>query len=557
MQTENIKHLSFDSILEQLHSLETRLARLEGKLSTENARQFSENAQSAEEEANLVEVDKSVIESNVVEYGLAWVGSIVLLFGITFLMTFTQNHLNGILSSLIGYFAAAAVFLIGWSLRNSFPHLSFMLNIGAHLLLFYVTLRLYFFSPVPVIPVKFVVILLMLIATGAMLYGALRRGSEFMGAIGVILVLATALISDSTHYTLPLLVVASATSMYLFIRNAWWHQLILSLILVYVCHVLWLFGDPLMEHPFGVVQAPQFNLFYLFAYGTIFSLIPLIKQKGEFPDGVYTASIILNGISFSMVVFLVVLSFYTKGYVWIFSLISAICLFYSIFLKFRTNRLFDSAFYACFSFMALSIAVYGYANLPGAYLLLSLQSLLVVSWALWFRSKIIVVMNTILFVGMLLVYLSFSQQVNQVNFAFAITAFVTARVINWRRDRLTLKTDMIRNVYLITLFFTVLFALYHAVPKQYITLSWTIAALSYFIFSLVMKLVKYRWMAIATLLVTAIYLFVFDFANMEVGYRVVAFLFLAFITLGASLYFTKQMRKKKHGAATDDAVNSA
>jgi hypothetical protein len=196
--------------------------------------------------------------------------------------------------------------------------------------------------------------------------------------------------------------------------------------------------------------------------------------------------------------------------------------------------------------MALSIAVYGYSGLPGAYLLLSLQSLLVVSWALWFRSRIIVVMNTFLFVGMLVAYLAFSQSVDKVNFAFAITAFVTARIINWKKTRLTLQTDMVRNVYLMTLFFTLLFAFYHAVPRQYITLSWTAVALFYFIYSLIMKNIKYRWMAIATLLITAVYLFVYDFAHMEVGYRVIAFLFLAFITLGASLYFTKQMKKKQH-----------
>jgi hypothetical protein len=546
MQTENVENLSFDNILEKLHSLETRLERLEGKLSSDSFILREGTAvMNDDDEGNLVEVDKAVIESNVVEYGLAWVGSIVLLFGITFLMTFTQNHVNGVLASLIGYLAVASVFLIGYYLRNSFPHLSYMLNIGAHLLLFYVTLRLYFFSPQPVIPVKSLVILLMFLAAVVELWSAYRRNSQLMGSVGILLILATAIISDSTYFTLSLLVMASAVSLFLFIRFGWWRQVILAILLVYFCHALWLFGNPPMEHPFGVVPTHQFNLLFLFAYGTIFSLIPLVKQRGNFPDSVYATAIILNGVSFSAVIMLVVLSFFTAGYVWIFGLISAICLIYSIFLKFRTSRLFDSAFFACFSFMSLSIAVYGYSNLPGAYLLLSLQSLLVVSWALWFRSKIIVVMNTFLFVGMLLVYLSFSHPVNQVNFAFAVTAFVSARIINWKRERLTLQTDMIRNVYLLTLFVTVLFALYHAVPRQYITLSWTGAALSYFMLSLVLKNIKYRWMAISTLLVTAVYLFMYDFAHMEVGYRVIAFLFLAFITLGASLYFTKQMKRKK------------
>jgi len=152
--------------------------------------------------------------------------------------------------------------------------------------------------------------------------------------------------------------------------------------------------------------------------------------------------------------------------------------------------------------MALSVAVYGYSKLPNAYWLLALQSLLVVSWALWFRSKIIVVMNTVLFIGILLLYIAFYPSVDKVNIAFVITAFISARIINWKKERLTLQTEMIRNAYLITLFFTMLFALYHLVPQQYVTLSWTGAAVFYFIFSLALKLIKYRWMAIATVLVT-------------------------------------------------------
>jgi hypothetical protein len=280
-----------------------------------------------------------------------------------------------------------------------------------------------------------------------------------------------------------------------------------------------------MGHPTGAVHAHQFNLLYLFTYGTLYSLVPMVPKSERIGNSVYASVIVLNGVLFSLVMMMVVASFYPHNYVWIFGIIAATCLIYSVFLKFRTGRIFDPSFYACFSFMALSVAIYGYSKLPGAYLLLSLQSLLVVSWALWFRSRIIVV-------------------VNQVNFAFAVTAFISARVLNWKKERLTLQTYMLRNSYLISLFFIVLFSLYHAVPPQYVTPSWTAAALIYFLLSLALKNVKYRWMAIATLMVTAVYLFVVDLAHMEVGYRVIAFLFLAFITLGASLYFTLRFRKR-------------
>ena len=107
-----------------------------------------------------------------------------------------------------------------------------------------------------------------------------------------------------------------------------------------------------------------------------------------------------------------------------------------------------------------------------------------------------------------------------------------------------MRTDGLRNLYLFETFFMVLYSLHQVVPDQYVTLSWTIAAALYLVMSIVLHNIKYRWMAIFTFIATAIYLFVFDLANLQVGYRVIAFLFLAVISLTASVYYTKRLRKK-------------
>jgi hypothetical protein len=328
----------------------------------------------------------------------------------------------------------------------------------------------------------------------------------------------------------------------------WWRAMLITLALVYMAQSTWLLNNPLMGNPVGPSATHPYNLVSLFIYGTIYSIVPVLRQSGKFPNSIFPATILINGMCFSIVLLFVCASFYTGDYVWIFGLISVLCLFYSVFLKYRTIRVFDPSFYAIYSFMALSIAVYGYSKFPDALWLLALQSLLVVSWALWFRSKIIVVMNTLLFILIIGFYMAFYPPVDKVNFAFVITAFVSARIINWKKERLTLKTEMIRNIYLSILFFTMLFALYHVVPEQYVTLSWTCAAVFYFIMSLLLRNIKYRWMAITTVLFTGFYLFFVDFSHLETGYRVLAFLFLAVISLGASLYFTKKVRKKAHPA---------
>ena len=538
-------------LLDKVNSLEVRIEKIEQQLEATTlqgasaGRSYRHSSDESDNDAfEELTVDKGLIESNIFEYGLAWFGSLVLLFGIVFLLNFASNYLNGPLASSVGYLAVAGVFFLAWYLRNSYSHLSYMLNLSAHLLVYYITLRLYFFTGNPVIPIKTIVVVILLIAITVQCYFAIKQDSELLAAIAMALSIATALFTDKTMVTLLLMILTAAISVIFLIRYGWWRLMLASMILVYFSQIVWLLGNPIMGHDFGATATDSFNLVTLFACGLIFSLIPLVKQNGRIPDGVYTSSILVNGICFTAVLSLIIISFYLNSYVLIFSLISFLCLVYSIFLKYKFTRLFDSAFYAIYSFMALSIAVYGYSKLPNAYWLLALQSLLVVSWALWFRSKIIVVMNTFLFTGILAIYMAFYPSVDKVNIAFVIAAFISARIINWKKERLTLQTEMIRNTYLITLFLTMLFALYHLVSRQYVTLSWTGAAVFYFVMSLILKNIKYRWMAIATVLVTGFYLFFVDLSHLETGYRVLAFLFLAVISIGASLYFTKRGRKK-------------
>ena len=152
-------------------------------------------------------------------------------------------------------------------------------------------------------------------------------------------------------------------------------------------------------------------------------------------------------------------------------------------------------------------------------------------------------MNSLLFLAILSVYLLTSKSVDGVNFSFAFIPIISARIINWQKSRLEIRTELIRNVYLFEGFFMVLFALYHALPSHLVTLSWTFAALFYFLLSLILKNKKYRYMALGTMISAAIYLFAVDLAKIEAVYRVLAFLFLAVISIGISIYYTNRIKK--------------
>ena len=531
-----------EKLLNQYDSLEKRISLIEARLGAADISVWK--PQEEDQEFDISFGSSADIEVRIGSHGLAWLGNIVLIFGIMFLMTYAQNLGYSLLPSILGYLLAGSIFIVAHKIRKSLSHLDFMLNFSGYILAFYVTLRLHFLTPDPVISQVGIGLAIILILIAGLIGFALRKNSEFLASLAIIFLVATALISDITQVTMALLVVAAATSAVLFLRKEWRHLLMVSLFLVYISHLIWLMGTPFLGNPLGVVDAHQNNLFYLFVYAAIYAFMPLAPRKESIPERFYISIVIWNAISFLVLVLLVVLAFYEENYAGIFTGIAIICLVYAVILHKRSSREFIPALFACFGFMAMSVSVYGFTGLPNAHLLLALQSLLVVSMALWFRSKIIVVVNTLLYLVILLIYVIAYPSVDGINIVFALVALASARILNWQKERLTLQTEIQRNLYLVEAFFMVLYSLQQVVPAQYVTLSWTLAAAVYLVMSFILQNIKYRWMAIFTFVATAIYLFVVDLASLQVGYRVLAFLFLAVISLAASVYYTKRLRKK-------------
>ena len=105
-----------------------------------------------------------------------------------------------------------------------------------------------------------------------------------------------------------------------------------------------------------------------------------------------------------------------------------------------------------------------------------------------------------------------------------------------------------RNAYLTTAFIVFPYALYHSVPAGYIGLSWVAIAIFYYILSLILHNKKYRWMALLTLLLTVLYVFIIGITKLEPVYRIVSFIVLGLVLLAISLFYTK----KKSASGTDE-----
>lgn len=548
--SDNITKNKLNLLFEQIDSLKKRISKLEKKVFLDNNIGINPsteemNSQHFDESIAPEVAEESLLESNIGEYGLAWFGNIVLLFGGIFLHLFIQSKGKPMLAALIGFAFVASMILVSKKMEKSFTFLSAIFRLFAKILLFYVIIKLHFFTAYPIIANRYIGIGLLLIPVIYQIYLSLKLKSEKHSQLGLLFLIITAVISNETHIYLPLLTLASAGSFYLMFRFGWSKTLLLTLNLVYFSFLVWVMGNPFVTSTFKVVSSSQFSEYYLMIIAALFSTVFLIKQNRLFPKSSVFSILILNGMGFTFLLVLLTFLFFQNSYQVLFASISIFCIIYSIVLKKYSLWKYSPALYAVYGFVAISITFYGVFKIPMIFLTLTLQSLLVLSMALWFRSKIIIVMNTIMFVVLAILYFGFFDSVNIINFSFPIVAAISARIIHWQNDRLTLKTQFIRNIYLLILFVTMLYALKKALPGEYITLSWSIAALLYFVLSILLHLVKYRYLAIATLGVASIYLFFVDLATIDVVYRIIAFLVLAIISIGISIFYVIKARKKE------------
>jgi hypothetical protein len=532
---------------QSIDSLQSRVELLENKLATWESSSLKRFLVRNEEEPEESESDENQkgIESTIGEDGFAWISSIISIFFVVFLMVLFQKNSGSLAATMSGLAATGGIYLVTLLLRKKFPGQVNRIQTGILLLLYYIALRLHYFSGDPLIKNLPLSLIFLAIPVIVQFIYALRKKSQFLLGIGMIMLISAGLFSDVTEIILLSGAVITGLSITLLWQNNWSQQVYFALFLVYLNHLLWLFGNPVGGNAFVMRDSAGINLVFLFMYGILFSIGSILLHKKEQPVSFSISTTIWNALLFSMILILEVAAFYKASYMVIFAVIAVCSLGYSALLQFKEKHAFITAFYACVSFISISITIYGYAGLPLSYLFLALQSLLVVSIALWFRSRLMVWVNTFLFAGMLLFYLVKSPSLDSVNFTFVIVALLNARFLNWKKERLTLQSEALRNIFLIAAFFMTLLSIYKAVPTQFITLSWVGASAVYFILSILIRNIKYRYLAIGTLFVAILYLVAIDMKSMDIGFRVVAFLIVAVISLAGSLYYTNLKRKAK------------
>lgn len=535
---------------ETLRNLEARLARIEAYLQLGPMPSTSTNAALAESVSEpSAEAKETALELKIGEYWLARVGLVALIIGAAFFIAYPFAFLPPLLHRLLGFLAVAGLFAVSRMWRANYPYLSRILFGGGLVLLYYAVLRLHFFSETAFIASKPVALAALTLVNFALFLAAAKRASEFLAGVAIFLGYATALVGDQTLFTLASLTLVALVAVYFMMQHRHHRAGMLGLALAYFAHALWLLNNPLLGHPLVAVTEPQNNLVYLFAYAIIFAAPNLLRKEEELGNAVKILLPLMNGMGFFAMATLVGATFFEKQLAASNFAVAALFLACAIAAwRLRASR-YATSFYACFGYLALSVAIFSRFDSPQYFIWLGWQSLLVISTAIWFRSQIVVVANTAIYLGIFLAYLKVAPSTLAVNLSYAVVALLSARLLNWKTERLALKTELMRNAYLASAFIIIAYGLYHAVPKNYVSLSWLGAAGFYFLMSLLLKNKKYRWMAIFTLLLTVLYVFFVDLARLEAGFRVLSFLALGLMLMAVSLLYA---RARKRNASADE-----
>jgi uncharacterized membrane protein len=96
------------------------------------------------------------------------------------------------------------------------------------------------------------------------------------------------------------------------------------------------------------------------------------------------------------------------------------------------------------------------------------------------------------------------------------------------------------------------YALYHTVPSGYVSLSWVGVAGFYYLLSIILKNKKYRWMALLTFMLTALYLLAIGTINFDPVFRLISFIVLGTALIIVSILYTKVRNKNKPENSTQN-----
>jgi uncharacterized membrane protein len=542
------KDHSSEELFNYLKNLDERISKIEQKL------QISVNYEN--KELLDVDVNETIVELSseekeerlefqIGQFWLAKLGILIFFIGVAFLMSFPFKHIPVIVDIIFGYAFCVVVYFISIHWREIYSHLSDYLLGGGLFLFYFTTLRMHFFGNGILISETPVEVILLSVTVAIILFISIKRKSNYLILLSLILGYVTALISNNPYSIFGFLTLLSLLTVYLKLKYNWHTFIFAGIFLTYISHFLWFMNNPVLGNTLQPVQGLSVNLMFLLIYSVIFASGERLR-KSPFPENATVVfSSILNAGSCYFLFFLI--TFVNKdSSASLYHLIASI-IFIAIAIQFWLKEQSKSStfIYAMLGYFALTVAIIYEVKSPGFFILLCWQSIIVLSTAVWFRSKYIVLANFVIYILIFVTYLILEGKLSTTSLSFGIVALLSARILNWKKDRLELTTEQMRNAYLLTALVIIPYALFHAMPEGWASVSWIVVAIIYYALSVILKSKKYRWMALATLGLTVGYVFIIGITNEDFTYKIISFLALGLVMLVISVLYTKKKKKEK------------
>ncbi len=531
---------------ERLALIEARLSRLERHLELTADLGDDPDGAAAAPTPEAAAASDEELEFALGQKWFARAGIMVLAIGAGFTLSLPYPGLPSALPSLVGYVLVGLLFLVSHRWEKSFDLVSHYFRAAAMALLFFATLRLFYFSATPALSLAAVPGKLLLVAAaGINLTIALRRQSPWLMALALAMGYSAAILVQSPGLLFPLLTALAVLAVYVWHRHRWTLILLGVMMATYLAHLHWALNNPLLGNPLRFAPEPFGSVLCILVYGMVFTLPALLNRDPEDKAYVVLAGSFLNlGLGYGLFLVHTTAAFEPAM---VFSHLVAAGVFLglaALLWRIRQSRIV-CAFYATFGYMAMSMAILKAFPAPELFIWLSGQSLLVVATALWFRSPFIIVANFFIYCTIVLGYMVVTRHESGISIGFGLVALLSARILNWQQERLQLRTEMMRNAYLFVVFAVFPYALSHLLPKTLVALSWVAMAGVYYLMCWILKNQKYRWMGHFTLLLTVFYALSLSITQLKPEYRILSYLVLGTVLVFISLTFSRQKSRLK------------
>ena len=528
-------------ILQHLKSIESRISKIENYLDLHP----SPTEEGIEAEPIITkkktETDEE-LEFRIGQFWFAKLGIFVFLVGWLIGNTLPFENLNQIIPVVIGFLVGLAVIGTSYFIKKRFPHISGWVLGSGFIIIYIASLRLHFFSPTPLLIDIIPVLIIAYIVSFILIITGIKWSSPYITALGFSVGYLSALVGDYSLLIFSTITLLAIQSSYLKVKFNWIELLNFTIVLSYLVHLIWFINNPLLGNQLELQTSELFNLIFILLYQIIFTLAYFTDKKYDEHLPAAISILIITSMGYGLFLLITILSTPSLGQVY-HLLASIIFIGFAILFFTKKSSRIATFYYAMTGYAALSIAIILQFDKPDFFMWLCWQSLIVVSTAVWFRSKFIIVANFFIFLLIFLAFLVLSGATSSISLSFGIVALLSARILNWKKDQLELKTEQMRNAYLLTALLIIPYSLYHMVPSGFVAFSWIAVAILYYILSRLLKIVKYRYMSLATFLLTVVYVFVLGITSEETIYKILSFLVLGAALIILSIIYTRNRNK--------------